>query len=88
MDSGMSSMRAMRAAQPWQSGMLRPCSSTSLSWSRRFSKQTVQVAPRPTGRDSTQRCSNPSSGRAAARRPAPRDVPQATVARSTSTLMD
>ena len=45
----------MRAAQPWQKGRLRPCSSTSLSWSRRFSKQMVQAAPRPTGRDSAQR---------------------------------
>ena len=36
-------------------GIVRPCSSMSFSWSRRFSKHTVQDAPRPTGRDSTQR---------------------------------
>ena len=40
----------VRAAQTWHIGTERLCSSTRRRWSRRFSWQMAQAAPRPTGR--------------------------------------
>jgi len=65
--SGKGSMRIVRAAQLWQKGRVRPRISISFSWSRRFSWQIVQTAPRPTGATPPSACSSPSSARAAAR---------------------